>query len=71
MDIYNQIKISKDKKEGNKIISLDSKIYDLITSYFKINIPKSDISKFLEKKILKSKNREKLSCLKLTNEYFN
>lgn len=69
-DIYDQIKLFKGIKEGDKIISLDSKVYDSIISYFKIDVPKSDLSKFLEKKILNSKNRAKLSCRKLANEYF-
>lgn len=69
-EIYNQIKIFKGIKEGDKIISLDSKVYDSIMSYFKIDIPKSHLSKFLEGKILNTKNRAKLSCRKLANEYF-
>ena len=49
-NVFNEIKIIKNVKKGDEIISLDSKIYEKITSYFKVEKQRPALSEFLEKK---------------------
>jgi hypothetical protein len=68
--IYDELKILKSVKHGDELITLDSKIYEQINSFFKIESSKFQLAKYLENKIINLSNRAQLSCRKLSNDYY-
>ena len=65
----NEINLFTNLDKINEIIELDEEICEKIINFKPVNIAEDDVTKFLKDKIQNSKNREYISCRKLSALY--